>query len=149
MPTHAQTLTYILYMCSRRLIHPHVHVHWRKIGCALFQSQSTFIRAVSVNWRAVLGKQKTNFLKLTRFHHFGRFPLSPVFSGSFLLFDKRWAFPSFSLPGPWWEKYVPGIVYSWVKENMCSYVQFRSVLAVTKEHRGGKRLTDRNGIMIF
>lgn len=58
-------------------------------------SQSTFISAVNVNWRAVLRKQKTHFLELTRFHRFGCFPFSPVFSGSFLLFDKRWALPVF------------------------------------------------------
>lgn len=62
-----------------------------------FYSQSTFISAVNVNWRAVLRKHKTHFLKLTRFHHFGRLPFSPVFSGPFLLFDKRWAFPVFFL----------------------------------------------------
>lgn len=52
-------------------------------------SQSTSISAVNVNWRAVHRKQKTHFLKLTRFRRFRRFPFSPVFSGSFLLFDKR------------------------------------------------------------
>lgn len=52
------------------------------------QSQSTSIIAVNVNWRAVLGKQKTHFLKLTRLYRFGHFHFSPVFSGLFLLFDK-------------------------------------------------------------
>ena len=40
----------------------------------------------------------------------------------------------FSLLRPWWEKYVPGIVYSLGKENMCFYAQFCSALVVTKEH---------------
>lgn len=66
-PSH----TYCICLCCLIYTHAHVHVHRRKIGCALFQSQSTFIRAVNVNWRAVLGKQKTHFLKLTRFHRFG------------------------------------------------------------------------------
>lgn len=98
MQSHIHKPSHTYCICLRRLIYTraHIHVHSRKIGCALFQSQSTFIRAVNVNWQAVLGKQKTHFLKLTRFHRFGRFPFSPVFSGSFLLFDKRWAFPVFS-----------------------------------------------------
>ncbi len=52
MQSHIQKFSHTYCICLRRLIYTlaHIHVHRRKIGCALFQSQSTFIRAVNVNW---------------------------------------------------------------------------------------------------
>lgn len=43
--------------------------------------------------------------------------------------------PSFPLCRPWWEKCVPGIVYTPRSGSMCLYVQSCTALAVMKEHK--------------
>lgn len=128
------------YMLKLSNLHSHLHscsLHRKKIGCALFQSQSTFISAVNVNWRAVLRKQKTHFLKLTRFHRFGCFPFSLVFSGSFLLFDKRWVFPVLSLQA------LMGKVCAWhcvvFRQRKCVLLCAILLSTCGNEEQGGKK----------
>lgn len=149
VPTHTRTswkkyatLTYMPYMLKLSNLHSHLHscsLHRKKIGCALFQSQSTFISAVNVNWRAVLRKQKTHFLKLTRFHRFGCFPFSLVFSGSFLLFDKRWVFPVLSLQA------LMGKVCAWhcvvFRQRKCVLLCAILLSTCGNKEQGGKRHT--------